>query len=112
MEKQTPKEALQSLRREVEDEIIKSRSEEKKGTNSFTAVFMSEETYVTLKNGDIGGFVINGLGKGRCKDFGITVESALACYKYYGYVVMNNDLAYGKVVIRRCCKKVGGQWID
>lgn len=105
MEKQTPIEALEFLRKEVENEIIKSRSTEKKVTNAFTGVLMSKKTYETLKKADEyqNYFIGDGCYSSYDDEYNLdfSIKSSLCCYCYCGYIMINDSLAYGKVVIKR-----------
>jgi len=105
MEKQAPLEALRQLRDDVGREIKKSRSTEKEGTKALTAVLMSDRTYEVLKAVasslfDSSNSVYNEF---LTKEYGVgfTIVSVLHCDEYRGYIAINNNLAFGKVVLRR-----------
>lgn len=105
MEKQAPLDALRQLRDDVEREIKKSRSTEKKGTSALTAVLMSDRTYEVLKAVACLWFDSNNSLHNvfLTKEYGVgfTIVSVLQCDNYRGYIAINNNLAFGKVVLRR-----------
>jgi len=108
MEKQSPEAALNSLRSEVESEIVKSRSTERGMRNdSFTAVFMSGDTYKKLKRVDLES-VFCGTAydyESWSAKYGVNIEAAFNCFVFSGYVVIDNNLALGKVGLKRCYRK-------
>ena len=101
IDKKTPEDALDFLRREVEAEVARSRKEDTSQQNlyhSFTAVFMSMETFEKLWRAKNSRHLEL---PHRARRAGYHIKAALNCTKYMGYVVTDDSLPSGNVVIKR-----------
>lgn len=107
MEKQTPEEALLDLRRAMSEEMDRYFKEKRTNVHILTGVRMNLETYELLLNR--GGSQAKYFDK--CSYMNLSdiyrtddIKSGLHGIRYKAYVMIDNCLAKGKVVIRHYLK--------